>query len=173
MLTEAILTDKPEPIHYIWRLVSTFISAGFYWLITNAYTPVATIIAGQEAGNQFVPSDSDYVQAVWANSLLSGVNGILSLIFGLVLMAIWFDPVKRGIKFVLAALAAGGMLVAVMPNTAHAFAEKADRTEAYTILPNESAFWIPDVGDNKSKEAQIDSADYLNANKVALTSSPP
>lgn len=51
---------------------------------------------------------------------------------------------------------------------ANAYYDKADYTEAYTILPNESAFWIPDVGANKDNQAQLDSADYLNANKVSL-----
>ena len=34
-------------------------------------------------------------------------------------------------------------------------------------MPNESAFWVPDVGDNQSSQAAFASADYLNKNKIA------
>ncbi|HEV2549919.1 MAG TPA: SPFH domain-containing protein [Stellaceae bacterium] len=54
------------------------------------------------------------------------------------------------------------------PRSAHAYYDKNDFTEAYTILPNESAFWIPDAGANKENQAQLESEAYLNANKVAL-----
>ena len=30
------------------------------------------------------------------------------------------------------------------------------------------AFWIPDVGDNKTNQAQLDSEDYLKANKLSV-----
>ena len=48
-----------------------------------------------------------------------------------------------------------------------AFFDKTDRTEAYTILPNQTAFWVPDVGANKDAQVKLDSEDYYNANKVA------
>lgn len=67
-------------------------------------------------------------------------------------------------KFLLATLVASTFLT----SPAYAFFQQTDKTEAYTILPNESAFWIPDVGDNKNSQTKLDSADYLNANKVAL-----
>jgi hypothetical protein len=164
------LTDEPKSAapHYIWRGFVTLIAAGGYWLLTNAYTPVATIVSADAARHQFEAVDTGYLTSAYANSLLSGVNGLLSLAFALILLAVWWTPVKRGAAAAISALTAVTLLVVVCPQSASAFAEKADRTEAYTILPNESAFWIPDVGDNKSKETQLDSADYLNANKVAL-----
>ena len=51
---------------------------------------------------------------------------------------------------------------------AQAYYDKTDYTEAYTILPNESAFWIPDAGANKDNQAQFDSEAYLQANKIAV-----
>ena len=33
-------------------------------------------------------------------------------------------------------------------------------------MPNESAFWVPDIGDNRSQDA-FDSASYLEKNKIA------
>jgi hypothetical protein len=61
-------------------------------------------------------------------------------------------------------------MIALMlpPGEAAAYYDKADYTEAYTILPNETGFWIPDAGSNKDTQAQFESEAYLNANKVAL-----
>jgi hypothetical protein len=47
-----------------------------------------------------------------------------------------------------------------------------DYTEAYIILPNESAFWIPDAGANKDTQARFESEEYLNANKVPVKRIP-
>jgi len=51
---------------------------------------------------------------------------------------------------------------------AWAFADTTDKTEAYTILPNESAFFIPDTGANKESQAQFDSEAYLQDKKIAV-----
>ena len=53
-------------------------------------------------------------------------------------------------------------------NISQAFYAQTDKTEAYTILPNESAFWIPDVGNNKDSQAKLDSEAYYEANKLAM-----
>jgi len=50
---------------------------------------------------------------------------------------------------------------------AQAYFDTVDKTEGYFILPNESAFWIPDVGANKDSQGRFEGVDYLNANKVA------
>jgi len=59
-------------------------------------------------------------------------------------------------------------LVASHPQKALAFADTTDKTEAYTILPNESAFLIPDTGANKENQAQFDSEAYLQDKKIAV-----
>ena len=52
---------------------------------------------------------------------------------------------------------------------AAAYYDKTDYTEAYTILPNESGFWIPDAGANKDSQAQFDIRGLPpDANRVAL-----
>jgi len=61
-------------------------------------------------------------------------------------------------------LTTGGLV----PQPAIAYYDKADFTEAYTILPNESAFWIPDTGANRDNQSQLESEEYLKANKVAV-----
>ena len=69
-------------------------------------------------------------------------------------------------KFKFLATALAGLIF--WQTSAYAYYDKNDVTEAYTILPNESAFWIPDVGANKDNQAKLDSEAYLNDNKVAL-----
>jgi hypothetical protein len=51
---------------------------------------------------------------------------------------------------------------------AYAYYQKSDYAEAYTILPNETAFWIPDIGANKDSQKQFESEDYLQANRVPV-----
>jgi hypothetical protein len=60
------------------------------------------------------------------------------------------------------------VLAAACVSPAAAYYDKTDYTEAYTILPNESAFWIPDVGANKDSQASMESEAFLVANKIAL-----
>lgn len=57
---------------------------------------------------------------------------------------------------------------AVIASPSYAYFDTTDVTEAYTILPNESAFWIPDTGDNASSQAKMDSEAYYEANKIAI-----
>ena len=60
------------------------------------------------------------------------------------------------------------MLTGLNVHPAAAYYDKTDYAEAYTILPNETGFWIPDAGPNKDSQAQFDSEAYFNANRVAL-----
>jgi hypothetical protein len=74
------------------------------------------------------------------------------------------------LKLALSAIGIGLMLAASQP--ASAYYAKSDYTEAVTIYPNETAFWIPDNGGNKDSQGKMDSADYYNNNKVALKRFP-
>jgi len=65
-------------------------------------------------------------------------------------------------------LLAAGSIVLIGTADGRAFFEKVDRTEIYPILPNQSAFWIPEVGAVKDKQEQMDSESFLNDNKVQL-----
>jgi len=80
------------------------------------------------------------------------------------LFAIWMKTLK---EFIAASVALGLLFVVAQPQQAFAYADTTDKTEAYTILPNESAFWIPDVGANKDIQVKFDSESYLSDNKVA------
>jgi hypothetical protein len=53
------------------------------------------------------------------------------------------------------------------PHDASAYYDKSDYSENYFVLPNESAFFIPDVGDNKSSQVSFGSEAYLAERKIA------
>lgn len=71
---------------------------------------------------------------------------------------------KTHLMLALAALLATSALSA----PAEAYYAKTDYTEVVEILPNQTAFLIPEVGANKEKQANFGSEDYLTANKVAM-----
>jgi hypothetical protein len=123
--------------------------------------PAATVLAAEQAGKQFENSDLAAVASVWGMSL-SGHLGIPVALLLLVLIAIWWGPARRALAALLIAS------VMLLPHQAAAYYDKTDYTEAYTILPNETGFWIPDAGANKDTQAQFESEAYLNANRVAL-----
>lgn len=142
------------------RVIATILAILAYGWANLVLSPVAATLLGQAAGAQFANSDADYIGAY----LRMGLFGHLGVPFAALLLAIlgiWAAPLRRA--FLLLPL---GLLGLAAP--AHAYYDKTDYTEAYTILPNESAFWIPDVGANRDNQAQLESEAYLNANKVAL-----
>ena len=146
------------------RAVLTVVAILVYGWINFLLNPVATLLTGQVAGGQFSNSDGAYVSSVVGMNLFRNL-GIPAIVLLGVLVWIWWRPARR----VLANLAAvGAVLAALHPQPGSAYYDKADFTEAYTILPNESAFWIPDAGANKDNQAQFESEAYLNANKVPL-----
>ena len=133
----------------LWGVVYTFLH------------PAATILAGYAAGLQFENSDGAAIGSHMATQYI-GVNMLVPTAVAIVaLLFLWVPYIER--KF-LATVAIFGLLSA----PAYAYYDKSDYTEAYTILPNESAFWVPDIGANKDSQAQFDSESYLQANKLAV-----
>lgn len=128
--------------------------------------PRATLVQGAAAGAQMANSDAGALgaAAVFAGFNLLGM--VLTAIVVIALVAIWWLPVvallRRG-----GAPALAGLALLSLAAPAQAYFEQTDKTEAYTILPNESAFWIPDTGANKDSQVNFDSEDYLRSNKIA------
>ena len=147
------------------RGIATLVALIAYAVTTIIYAPPATLMSAREAGRQFENSDAAATTVQYALGALGGVNALLSLVLGLVLLAIWWVPVRRWF----AALGAAVLLVSVVPaEQAAAYYDKTDLTEAYTILPNETAFWIPDTGANKDTQGVLESEEYLKSNRVAV-----
>jgi hypothetical protein len=155
----------------IGRVVGTVATTLLYGWGMMAYTPQATLITGQAAGRQLDNTDAGYLTAVYTMSAFSAIGALMTLLFVGVLAGIWFKPVRNAIRKssqTLAALLAVGGILLVGTTDGRAFFEKVDRTEIYPILPNQSAFWIPEVGAVKDKQVQVDSEAFLNENKVQL-----
>lgn len=139
----------------IWALLCGF------WITTS--NTAATLGLGKIAGNQFDASDGSYLatQAAFRGfNFLSLVTVLMA--FG-VLALIWYRPVKGWIS----ALMAVALLAIFLPGDARAYYDKSDYSENYFVLPNESAFFVPDVGDNKSSQASFGSEAYLAEKKIA------
>jgi len=150
----------------ISRIFGSFLALVIYGFLMNLYNPIATLITGQAAGNQFANSDAAYLTTMYTFSLFSGANALLSIALFIVLIAIWVKPTKN--FFV--AMTTGALALAIFayqPNRAYAYVDTADKTEVYTILPNQTAFWVPDVGANKDTQSQFESEDYYNERKIA------
>lgn len=146
------------------RGVATLVAILLYGWINFLLNPVATLLSGKYALKQFENNDASYAVSYFGMNFFGNL-GIPALVLLIVFVAIWWKPIKSFIK-------PGGvaaiMLSSILFFAANAFAyyDKADYTEAYFILPNESAFFIPDVGANKDSQSQFGSEDYLKANKV-------
>ena len=126
--------------------------------------PVSGLVSASTAVKQFDNSDTAYVVASYGMGLaerLAIPGGVLLLALAL----IWWAPLRR----LAASLALAAILAsALSPRAAWAYYDKTDYTEAVTIMPNETAFWIPDNGGNKDSQGRMDSADYYQNNKVPL-----
>lgn len=148
------------------RLLASVAAIVGFGVAKSMFNPVSTLIQGQAAGDQFANSDVAYLKTMAIFGFFNATDGVLGIGLLIVLGLIWFGVVK---KFFVEATAVAllGLLMVGTPDKAFAFAETTDRTEAYTILPNESAFWVPDVGANKTSQVQLDSEDYLKENKLA------
>jgi hypothetical protein len=164
------------------RVVMTIIWVGLCSLGSVMLNVPATLGLGKIAGSQFDASDSSYLatQAAFRSfNFLSAVTVLLAL--G-VLLAIWYRPLKGWVTPSASpdasprkgfrdgglglALAATLLTTFMLPTDARAYYDKTDYTENYFILTNESAFFVPDVGDNKTSQAKFGSEAYLAEKKI-------
>jgi hypothetical protein len=156
----------------VGRVIGTVIITLLYGWAMMAYTPQANIVAAEAAGQQLDNTDSGYLTAIYTMNVLSGIGTVATVLFIGILALIWFKPVREAIRRAsqsLALLLAAGAALLVGTSDGRAFFEKVDRTEIYPILPNQSAFWIPEVGAARDKQVQMDSEAFLNENKVQLS----
>ena len=155
----------------IGRVIGTVATTLLYGWVMMVYAPQATLMTAETAANQLDNTDAGYLNAVYTMNFFSAIGTVATVLFIAILAGIWFGPVRDALRrashtFAVLAAATGVLLV----GTTHgrAFFEKTDRTEIYPILPNQSAFWIPEVGAVKDKQVQMDSEAFLNDNKVQL-----
>ena len=76
-------------------IILTVILTIVYSIIGMIFGPMQTLALGQNAGNQFVPSDVAYVQFSIVNSLLTGTGAIITTVYVLGLLVIWGTVFSR------------------------------------------------------------------------------
>ena len=146
------------------RGIASVVAILVYSVVNFLLTPAATMLSGETAAKQFDNSTVSYVEATYGSGLF-GHLGIPALVLLVVLALIWWGDLRRAwTRLFPAVVIAFGVLLSV--TTAQAYYDKNDFSEAYFILPNESAFFIPDVGANKDTQAKFGSTEYLEANKI-------
>ncbi len=154
----------------ITRIFLSVVAICAYGWINGVLNPISAIGSGRMAGGQFENSDVDYLVSIYGMNFFQSI-GIPFFVLLIVLAIIWWEPARQYLRKAGENLAVlflvGAALMLASPHDANAFFEKTDRTEIYTILPNESAFWIPDVGANMDSQTKMDSEAYLNENKIA------
>ena len=157
------------------RGIASVIAILLYGWINFLLNPVATVLSGKAAARQFDNSASDYAASFFGMRFFGGL-GLPVLVLLVVLAAIWWPYLKSGwtrwkhlkpgaLRRLPPAMVMGCAVLAC--SQARAYYDKTDYTEAYFILPNELAFFIPDVGANRDTQAKFGSLDYLEQNKVA------
>ena len=142
------------------RVILSIAAFLVYGGVNLLLSPAATILSADQAGKQFENSDMSSVASHYGMAFFAHL-GIPFVVLLVVLAMIWWGPARRALGLI-------AVLALLTPWPAAAYYDKADFTEAYTILPNESGFWIPDIGANKDSQAQFESEAYLNANRVAI-----
>lgn len=145
------------------RVILSIVTFGAWGVISFAFSVPATLITGQVAGAQFENSDQAFIVSQTVFAAFHGVGAVISFCFFLVLVGIWWRPFKHWVATITAIVAV--ILFGYAP-PAHAYYDTTDYTEAYFILPNESAFFVPDVGANKDSQASFGTEQYLQENKI-------
>ena len=150
----------------IKKIILSAIFFAVYGAFSLALHTVDTLALGIIAGDQFYNSNSASIATSFVFFLIGFLQGFMPIMLILALIVLWAEVVMEWLgKLIFPALLL--MFVATHSDHALAYADVADKTEAYTILPNQSAFWVPDVGANKDDQKQFESESYYAERKIA------
>jgi hypothetical protein len=159
-------------------VLSAVVMAGWSWL-SFGLNSVATLGSAEVAGKQFENSDLAYVASTSGMRLFSWLPLLAAVACLAATYFIWrgvfsqpaaqYDrkdppPIKTGL---IAIAVLSGLAALSYSGRAMAYYDKTNWAEVAFILPNESAFWIPDTGANLNTQAKLNSEEYFNANKIA------
>ncbi len=149
---------------YIIRGVLTVASIMIYGWINYLLNSMALLGAGKMAAKQFENSDMAYVTSQFGMDFFKHL-GVPALVLLAIIALIWWKPLRSFIKSGLVPLVLLTVLTA--STSCYAYYNQSDYAEPFFILPNESAFFIPDVGNNKNGQASFQSEEYLREHKIA------
>ncbi len=152
----------------LWRVVLSVLVFILYGWTNYLATPIGTIASGNIAGKQFDNSDAAYVTTLVGMDMFSNLHVPFFLVL-LVLMAIWWKPAanlirKSGVTAIPIILLS---LMSFAPKNASAYYDKQNWAEPIFILPNESAFFLKEVGENRGNQTRLNSEAYLAQNEIA------
>jgi hypothetical protein len=114
------------------RIIGSLIAIGLYETIVLARSALL-IASGQAAGGQFENSNSSFIAASVRMSFYGKLGALPAIVLLIVLLLIWWGPIKQRLAGRTMACVFCLML-GIVP--AEAYYDKTDYTEAYTILPN-------------------------------------
>ena len=161
------MSDEKNGNKIVQRLIASLILIVVYGWINFLLNPISTIESAKIAGLQLQNSDSVTVASMIGINFFHDL-GIPALLLLVILLGVWWKPLLKGLKSRATMPALILLIVLAGAPQVFAFYEKPDRAEAIYILPNESFFWIPDVGENKNSQAKLDSEEYYAANKLPV-----
>ncbi len=150
------------------RIIGSGIVLGLYGIVNFLATPIGTIASGNIASKQFENSDASYVASQAGMDFFSNLHMPFFFVL-IILVAIWWKPVvnmfrKAGVTAIPIILLS---LLSLAPESANAYYDKQNWAEPVFILPNESAFWIPETGANRGNQSRLNSEAYLAQNEIA------
>lgn len=152
---------------YVSRIIYSVVAIFLCGWINNFLNPITTMGSAKMAGEQLKSSDTAYVASQVGMSFFHDLSAIPGLILLVALLVIWWKPLTSLRAKDVASMIIFSIMVACSSH-AFAFYEKPDKSEAITIMPDESFFWIPDTGDNKSSQVKLNSEEYYLANKLPV-----
>jgi hypothetical protein len=148
------------------RAIGTGLAFVGYYISAAMLAPQMMLITAQSAGQQFDNSDQGFLRAWYVMGFANWAETLLSVGFFIIIVALWWTPIKSWWKIATAPLVALTILMQAAP-PAQAYFDKIDHTEVIPIPPNWSAFWIPGFGDTKGAQVQKNDEAFLNDKKVS------
>ncbi len=166
--------DEPEKSPFshtvgsiVWRGIFSLALFIAYGIVNGILYPATTLATGKLAGGQFANDDAGYLIATYGMNFFSSI-GWPFYAFLLIMLWVWWSPGKAAVIKFMEIMAVAALLLTIgTPTPGQAYYDKTDWPEIYYVLPNESAFFVPDVGANKDAQTKFMSEQYLNENKIA------
>lgn len=152
----------------IVRTLLTLVTVTLWRWAEAAIATVTPLISGPMAVEQLKDTKEGFVSAGLA-AQIGGLN-LPFILFLVILFLIWRKPVWEFVRSVrsVGGVAAIVVVVALLSvSSCQAYYADKDEVEYVTIKANQTAFLVPQVGDNKTSQSAFDSAAYLDAVKVA------